>query len=215
MSTPRFVAPWSALALALAIPLVAAAFSPLLAWRQPVYIVAGFAGVIGLALMLVQPLLILGALPGLSRYRARRVHAWIGAAIAIAVILHVVGLWITSPPDVIDALLFASPTTFSVWGVIAMWAVFASALLAAFRAWLQLRPRTWRVAHTSLAVTIVAGTVVHALLIEGTMETISKVALSAFVIAATVAAIASVPFGARSTGSRRGHGTSDAKTRQT
>lgn len=45
-------------------------------------------------------------------------------------ILHVVGLWVTSPPDVIDALLFWSPTPFSFCGVVAMWAVFASALMA-------------------------------------------------------------------------------------
>ena len=215
MSKLRIAAPWVTLAVLLAIPLAAAATSPQLAWRQPVYIAAGFAGVVGLALMLVQPLLILGALPGLSRYRARRVHAWIGAAIAATVVLHVVGLWITSPPDVIDALLFASPTAFSAWGVIAMWAVFASALLVALRAWMRLRPRTWRVAHTSLAVVIVSGTVVHALLIEGTMETISKVALSAFVIAATVAAIASVPFGTRTTGGRRASDTHDANPGQT
>jgi hypothetical protein len=37
-----------------------------------------------------------------------------------------------------------------------------------------------------LAIVIVTGSVVHALLIEGTMETVSKAALCALVLAATV-----------------------------
>ena len=49
----------------------------------------------------------------------------------------------------IDALIFTSPTPFSPFGVIAMWAIFAVALLAAFRRRLGLRPRTWRIAHMS------------------------------------------------------------------
>ena len=121
---------WAALALAIGIPLVAAARSPLLQWRDPIYILAGFAGVLGLALILVQPLLILGALPGLP---ARRAHRWVGATLVALVLIHVGGLWITSPPDVIDVLLFRSPTPFAIWGVIAMWALFAAALLASVR----------------------------------------------------------------------------------
>ena len=93
------------------------------------------------------------------------------------------GLWITSPPDVIDALVFNSPTPFSLWGVIAMWAVFATALLAVFRRWLRLR--TWQLGHSFLAVVIVATTVAHALLIEGSMETVSKIALCMIVIVVT------------------------------
>src|SRR4029077_6536964 len=96
------------------------------------------------------------------------------------------GLWITSPPDMIDALTFSSPTPFSPFGVTAMWAIFAVALLAAFRRRLGLRPRTWRIAHMSLAVVIVAGGVVHAMLVEGTMETVSKAALCALVLGAAV-----------------------------
>ena len=65
-----------------------------------------------------------------------------------------------------------------------MWAIFAVALLALLRR--RLRPRTWRIAHTVLAVVIVVGTAVHAILIEGTMETMSKAALCALVLAATV-----------------------------
>ena len=41
-----------------------------------------------------------------------------------------------------------------------------------------------------LAVVIVAGGVVHAMLIEGTMETVSKAALCALVLAATIKVVA-------------------------
>jgi len=181
---------WVALATALAVPVAASVASPLLAWRDPVYIAAGFAGVVAMALMLVQPLLIGGYLPGLSAHRYRRIHRWIGGFLVAAVMVHVAALWITSPPDVVDAMLFASPTPFSAWGVIAMWALFATALLAAFRKRLRLRSRTWRVAHTALALTIVVGSAVHAMLIEGTMETISKATLCALVFMATAKVVA-------------------------
>lgn len=190
MGRTRAILIWGVLAAVLLIPVAAAAASPLLQWRQPVYIAAGFAGIIAMALLLVQPLLAGGYLPGLARQRGRRLHRWVGGVLVLAVIVHVAGLWITSPPDVIDALLFRSPTPFSVWGVIAMWAVFAAALLAAIRRRLQLRPRTWRLAHTSLALVIVAGSVIHALLIEGTMETMTKVALCGLVLAAFLKAFA-------------------------
>jgi predicted ferric reductase len=175
---------WVAVAAAIGVPLAAAAVSPQLEWRGPVYILAGFAGIVALGVMLVQPLLIGGYLPGLSGRIGRRVHLWIGGALVVAIMIHVGGLWITSPPDMIDALLFASPTPFSPFGVIAMWAIFAVALLAALRRRLGIRPRTWRIAHTLLAIVIVAGSALHALLIEGTMETISKAALCVLVLAA-------------------------------
>lgn len=181
---------WAALAAAVCVPIAAAAASPLLQWRGPVYIVAGFAGIVGLGLMLVQPLLIAGYLPGLSVYRGRRTHRWTGGALVVAVVIHVAGLWITSPPDMVDALLFASPTPFSPWGVVAMWAIFAVALLAALRRRLGLRLRTWRIAHTLLAIVIVVGSAVHCILIEGTMETVSKAALCAIVLAATAKVMA-------------------------
>jgi hypothetical protein len=181
---------WAALAAVICVPLAAAAASPLLEWRGPVYILGGFAGIIALGILLVQPLLIGGYLPGPSPYRRRRAHLWIGGVLVGAVVVHVAGLWITSPPDMIDALLFTSPTPFSAFGVIAMWAIFAVALLAALRRRLGLRPRTWRIAHTLLAVVIVVGSVVHALLIEGAMETVSKAALCALVLAAAIKVIA-------------------------
>ncbi|MBC7281289.1 MAG: ferric reductase-like transmembrane domain-containing protein [Hoeflea sp.] len=161
--------------------------SPLLQWRDPVYIIAGFAGVIAMALLLLQPLLAAGMLPGIPAARGRLIHSFTGGLLLLFVIIHVAALWITSPPDVIDALTFASPTPFSFWGVTAMWAVFLSALFAVCRG--RLRPRTWRLAHTALAVVIVAASIVHAWLITGTMETFSKATLCVLVAAATAKAV--------------------------
>ena len=185
----RTILIWTALAAAIAVPVAAAAASPLLAWRSPVYIAAGFAGVIAMALLLLQPLFAGGVLPGLSAYRARRLHRLVGAALVAAGVIHVAALWVTSPPGVVDVLLFRSPTPFSAWGAIAMWALFAAALVAALRMRLRWRPRIWRRVHTSLAAIVVAGSGVHAVLIEGTMETVSKVVLCALVVGATVKVI--------------------------
>ena len=195
---------WCALAAAVTVPVAAAATSPLLAWRQPVYIAAGFAGVIAMALLLVQPLLVAGYLPGLPRSRGRRMHRWVGGGLIAAVVIHVAALWLTSPPDVIDALLFVSPTPFSAWGVIAMWAAFAAALLAAFRRRLNPHLRTWRRVHTAFTAVVVVGSAVHAMLIEGTMETMSKAALCVLALAATVKALADLRVWARRSNSRRG-----------
>ena len=180
---------WVALALAIGVPTALAATSEQLAWRDPVYILAGFAGIIALGLVLVQPLLIGGYLAPLSAYRGRRAHHWIGGTLVLAVMIHVAGLWITSPPDMIDALTYSSPTPFSPFGVTAMWAIFIVALLALLRRRLELRPRTWRFIHMPLAIVIVVGSVVHCLLIEGTMETFSKAVLCAAVLAAAAKAM--------------------------
>jgi hypothetical protein len=188
MRLARVTLIWAALAAVICVPIAAAAASPLLQWRDAIYIVAGFAGIIALGLLLVQPLLIGGYLPGPSAYRARRAHHWIGGALVVAVVIHVAGLWFTSPPDMIDALLFTSPTPFSPFGVIAMWAIFAVAVLAALRR--RLRLRTFRIAHMSLAVVIVVGSVIHGMLVEGTMETMSKAALCALVLLAAMKVIA-------------------------
>ena len=67
-----------------------------------------------------------------------------------------------------------------------MWAVIAAALLAAFRRRLRLRPMIWRLIHTAITMVIVAGSIIHAMLIEGTMETLSKAAICAMVLAAAV-----------------------------
>ena len=204
---------WVALAAAVGVPIAAAALSPLHAYRDPVYILAGFAGIIALGLVLVQPLLIGGYLPRLSAYRGRRAHHWIGGTLVVAVAIHVGGLWITSPPDMIDALLFASPTPFSPWGVVAMWAIFAVAVIAVLRRRLGLRARTWRIVHMPLAIVIVAGSVVHAILIEGTMETISKAALCALVLAATIKVMADLRV-RRKRGTLRGESIARQHTRR-
>jgi predicted ferric reductase len=175
---------WAALAAAIGVPIALAATSDLLAYRGPVYIIAGFAGMVALGVVLVQPLLIAGYLPGLQAFHGRRVHRWTGGALVVLVVVHVGGLWITSPPDMIDALTYTSPTPFSPFGVTAMWAIFAVAMLAALRRRLGLR--TWRIAHMSLAVVIVVGSVAHGMLVEGTMETMSKAALCALVLAAAI-----------------------------
>jgi predicted ferric reductase len=184
MGLARAALIWAVLAAAIGVPIALAATSPYLQWRDAIYIAASFAGIAALGLLLVQPLLIAGYLPGLSAFRARRVHHWVGGALVVAVVIHVAGLWITSPPDMLDALLFRSPTLFSPFGVLAMWGIFAVAVLALFRRRLGLR--TWRITHMPLAAVIVGGSVVHGMLIEGTMETMSKAALCALVIAATI-----------------------------
>lgn len=177
---------WLAVVAAVAVPMAIAATSPQLVWRHPIYIAAGFAGVAGLSLLLFQPLLVGGYLPLRS---GRRAHRWVGGALVLLVLAHVGGLWITNAPDVIDALLFESPTPFSVWGVIAMWAVLIAGLSALLRNRLNISRRMWRVAHTMLATTIVVCTVAHAWLIEGTMGDVSKAVLCAFVLIATVKVI--------------------------
>ncbi len=180
---------WGVVIIAVVLPVVLAANSPLLQWRDPVYIIAGFAGVIAIALLLLQPLMAVSVLPGITRQRSLQIHRLIGPVLVLLVLLHVVGLWITSPPDVIDALLLRSATSFSIWGVVSMWAIFATALLAALRRRVRIKPSAWRIAHKALAVVIVITTVVHAVLIDGTMELITKIGLCFLLLVATCIAI--------------------------
>ena len=180
---------WAALGLAVLAPLAAAATSPLLAWRDAIYIASGFAGIFAMTLLLVQPLLAAGDLPGRSAGRARRVHRATGALLLVAVLVHVGGLWVTSPPDVVDALLYASPTPFSAWGVTAMWVMFCAAALALLRRHLPVRPATWRGGHMLLAAVVALTTVLHAALIDGTMERMTKIGLSALVLLANARVI--------------------------
>jgi predicted ferric reductase len=165
------------LGLAFAVPMVAAGQSPLLQWREPIYIIAGFSGIVGLALLLVQSVLVADAMSGIP---ARRIHVWTGAGLVCAVVVHVAGLWITSPPDVVDVLLFRAPAPFSVWGAVAMWAVFVAAFLAAVRKRIGLR--IWRLGHSTAVTVVITGTVVHAWLIEGAMEVVTKGVLGLMVL---------------------------------
>ena len=178
---------WTAVGLAVVVPVLLAATSPFLAYRSAIYIAGGFAGIAALALLLVQPLLAAGLLPGLDGPRGRLLHRWMGAALVLLVVAHVAGLWMTSPPDMIDALLFASPTPFSAWGVIAMWALFGAAALAAVRR--RVPFRIWRKLHGALASVIVTTAALHAVLIEGAMEPITKLLLCLLVCLATLAAL--------------------------
>lgn len=178
---------WLFLGAVIAAPVVLAATSPLLEWREPVDILAGFAGIVAFALMVMQPLLAAGLLPGVALGQGRRVHRLLGSAIVLGVILHVGALWITSPPDVIDALLLVSPTPFSDYGVMAMWALIGAAVLAVFRRRLKLS--LWRLGHTALVTIAVLGTVLHTLYVDGTMEVISKIVLCVVLLAALAWAV--------------------------
>lgn len=177
---------WSAVALVLLVPLVIAAQSPYLAYRDPSYIVAGFAGILSLILFLLQPLLAGGHIPGLRPRTARIWHRATGSVIILAVVAHVGGLYLTSPPDTLDALLLVSPTPFSLYGVVALWGMIITAILVLVRRRLPLRFLHWAVLHNALAVLIVLSTVVHALLIEGTMGTASKWVTCLAVMAVTL-----------------------------
>lgn len=176
---------WAGVAAVAAGPVLIATLNPFLAYRGPAYIVGGFAGIVCLALLLIQPLLAAGYLPAPDPARARRWHPALGAAIFACVALHVGGLYLTSAPDTLDALLLVSPTPFSVYGVVAMWGVVLTALLVALRRRLRLRYPAWQVVHNALALVVVVATVIHAVQIEGAMGTASKWALCLAVLLAT------------------------------
>ncbi|BDA84205.1 hypothetical protein Sa4125_17470 [Aureimonas sp. SA4125] len=177
------------------VPLAVALASPLQASRDALWIIGGMAGVVALVLLLLQPLLISGLLPLGHALAQRRWHRWVGAAITGLVVLHVGGLYLTSPEDIVDALLLASPTPFAVYGVIGLWAVILTACLAAFRR--KLRPRLWQAAHSVLAVAIVIGSVVHAVLIDGVMGQTSKQVLCVFIVVAAGAILSKAVLGRR------------------
>ena len=180
---------WLGVGLVMAAPVLIAGFSPYLAYRAPAYIIGGFAGILCLALLVIQPLLAAGYLPGPGIVTARKWHRRTGAAIVACVLLHVGGLYLTSPPDTLDALLLVSPTPFSVYGVLAMWGILATALLVALRRRLGLRYPVWRLIHNLLALMVVVATVIHALQIEGAMGALSKWALCLVVLVVTAGAL--------------------------
>ncbi|TYC60585.1 ferric reductase [Rhodobacterales bacterium] len=181
---------WCGLIAVMVIPIVIAAFSPYLAYRNFAYIVGGFAGIFALALFVIQPLLAAGYLPGARTLAQRRWHRWVGTAIITCVALHVGGLYLTSPPDTLDALLLVAPTPFSVYGVTAMWGIVLTALLVAFRRRLGIGPSLWRLLHNALALVVAVTTVIHALLIQGAMEPVSKWILCLAVLGSTTGTLA-------------------------
>ena len=186
---PSAILVWGALTLFLGGVVVVSLMSPFLAFRQPVYIAAGLAGILGLCVMVLQPLLVTGSLPGAEGRHGRRLHFIVGVGLVALVITHVGGLWLTSPPDVIDALTFTSPTPFAPFGVVAMWAVLLAALLGMLRKRLGSGLRVWRRAHSGLVAIAVLGTVIHAILIEGTMEPVSKALVCLVAVLVTAYAI--------------------------
>jgi predicted ferric reductase len=183
---------WTMLAAATLIPLWLAATSPLQASRDAYWVSGAIAGVVALALMLAQPLLAAGDVMGSSIPKTRRWHRWAGAVVVAAVAWHVIGLYISSPEDVADALLLVAPTPFSVYGVIGLVAVLLTAVLVALRSKSGLRYGIWRAVHNGLALVFVIASVVHAMLIEGAMNQTSKIILCGLVLAATILVLARV-----------------------
>ena len=181
---------WTVLCLGLAACVLSIAGSPQLAYRQPIYIAASFAGGIAMALLVIQALLPSGAFFGIGARAGRRVHRITGVLVLGLVIVHVATLWITSPPDVIDALTFSSPTPFSIWGVLAMWGVIATAVLAALRR--KVRVLVWQSAHIILGITIAATTILHVIFIDGTLADWAKGVLCLGLGAATLSAASGI-----------------------
>jgi predicted ferric reductase len=188
----RSVVAWGLLAVCVLIPVGIAATNPLQASRDALWIAGGMAGVLALALLLLQPLLAAGALPGPTVPTARRWHRWLGATVVALTGLHIVGLYLSSPEDIADALLLVAPTPFSVYGVIGLGGVVLTAALVAFRSRLGLRHASWRMLHNGLALIVVMSSIAHALLIEGAMGTVSKAVLCGLVLSVTVAVLVRV-----------------------
>ncbi|WP_428927437.1 hypothetical protein [Marinibacterium sp. SX1] len=185
---------WALVAGLMVGPVVVAAFSPYLAWRSAAYVIGGFAGILCLSLMLIQPLLAAGYMPGLAPALARRWHRRIGTGLVALVAVHVGGLFLTSPMDTLDVLLLRAPTPFAVHGFLAMWGIVLTALLVALRRRLARRTilsdTAWRWLHNLLALGVVATTCIHAARIDGAMGPVSKaVLLVAVALAGGLAAL--------------------------
>ena len=177
---------WGLLAACILVPVGIAAVNPLQANRDALWIVGGMAGIVALAFLLVQPLLAAGSLPGPSLTAGRRWHRWLGTMIVVAVGLHIGGLYLSSPEDTTDTLLLVAPTPFSVYGVIALLGVVLTAILVVVKSRSGLRYASWRILHNALALVVVISSIVHALLIEGAMGSVSKAILCALILAATI-----------------------------
>lgn len=180
---------WVVSACILVVPLALAIASPLQAGRAFSYVVGAVAGVLALSLLFVQPLLAAGFLPGIRLSRERRWHRWLGVVLLAAVALHIIGLYLASPDDMLDALLLVAPTPFSLYGVIALIAVFLTGLSAAVRPRFRSAMHHWNRLHWTLTAIVVGATVVHAWMIEGTMQSLSKTITCVSVVLATVAAL--------------------------
>ena len=183
----RAIAIWTALCAVMIAPVLFATTSPFLSGRSVAYLIGGFAGIVALSVLFVQPILAMGILPRMPPPKSRKWHRTLGAVLVGLVVVHVGGLYLTSPPDTLDALLLVSPTPFSVYGVIAMWVTFATAGLALLRK--KMRLRVWTFIHTAMALIIVIGTVIHAMQIQGAMEPVSKWSICIAALLASGAAV--------------------------
>jgi hypothetical protein len=122
---------------------------------------------------------------------ALRLHRAIGSAILALALAHVFSLWLYSPEDIMDALLLVAPTPFSVWGVAGLGGLLAAGAVMALA--LRLPRRILIPLHVGLAGTGAVCAALHAWLIEGAMETITKALLCTAVCTAVAvtAALAS------------------------
>jgi predicted ferric reductase len=145
------------------------------------------AGVVALSLLILQVLL---PTPWLGRLFAGRdlsVHRLLGLAVAAVVLAHVVGLYLSSPDDIRDALVLAAPT-YSRLGVLAAWCVVLSVALALARRRLGLTYSDWQILHAALAVAIVGNAVAHTVMIRGTLDGPVELLLCAAAVVAVSAA---------------------------
>lgn len=170
---------WLGLLVVMTLPVAMATRSPYLPFRSSIYVLAGFAGIICLSIFVLQPLLSTNHLP-LHPIQTRRLHRIVGTSVLILAIMHVAGLYLTSPPDVIDALLLRAPTLFSVFGVVAMWGIILTVLIAKLRR--TLPANIWRATHRTLSTLVIFATLIHALQIQGMMEPITKWIISIAVL---------------------------------
>ncbi len=179
---------WIPVGVVIGLPVLLAAFSPYLAFRSTTYIVAGFSGILCLSLFVLQPLLPLNTL-NIHPVRARWLHRVIGLSVVALTLIHVGGLYLTSPPDVIDALLLRAPTLFSVFGVFALWGVILTLAITIFR----IRTQTWRIIHQTISSLVIIATAIHALQIEGAMEPVTKWVVCVAAVFATALAVIKRP----------------------
>jgi predicted ferric reductase len=181
------IAAWIVVAAIATVPVVAAAASPLQKGREWLWVVGGMAGVVAMSLLFVQPLFTAAAPMLVGGRDGLRWHRLGGMAIVAMVALHVGALYAYSPDDITDALLLVAPTRFSLYGVISMWCLVLTAVLAATRRMMRLDYRLWRIFHSVLAVAVVASGAVHAIQIEGAMEDYSKLVICLAALAAATA----------------------------
>lgn len=180
---------WGLTAGLVLVPVTLAALSPLQSGREFTYVIGALAGVLALSLLFVQPLLAAGFLSGLMPSIEKRWHRRLGVVLVSAVGLHILGLYLASPDDMSDALMLVAPTPFSLYGVIALLAVALLGLSAVIRPRLRSRLWLWKVAHSSLALIVVSASIVHAWMIDGTMNGLSKIISCVCIALATVAAL--------------------------